>query len=589
MKVDAKWGQFLENESDLRAFFLGETELPVYPGDDKDSLGFRLNQTIMAVADLFHGDFEAAGGKLSAIGEGSPPLLCQQLAFFWFEAETSDAAKIWPMLNEWIAQQSACSGNFDFNRLIRPIAALDKRLALRWAPVLRFYLATLLDEWTPEIMEQVEKDKLLAQASGISDETLIRIDFLLRFAKARQGKDIGQIIAAVEQWQEICRDQPRYGNGTEYMLEAAVALEYEDRFAEALKCLECALQLDPEQYDLLLVKARILKRVGEIKASLAICDRLIELYPDDFSGYCLRSNTYFLMGWYERAMADAKKACEVAPDNPNSFMARAFVQMQLGHYVEALRDFEQTLHYDPHRYDALRGQGKCLSMLGHDYEALASFNALRRSYPDDPDLYYELADVLFSAGYLDDCEKICNKCLQLDSDYVSAIVILGMIALRKNDEEKAYQLLTKAVSMEPDNPFALNELAYLIHLQGDDDTALELVSRAIEESPEYADALCNKGVFLYFRSEFEQSAAIFEQTLQLVPDHVAAWVGKGNTLTQLCEFDEALHCYDQALAYDPENADACHGKAVLYRMIGLDDEVRQWQERAYLLDNDDDE
>ena len=70
---------------------------------------------------------------------------------------------------------------------------------------------------------------------------------------------------------------------------------------------------------------------------------------------------------------------------------------------------------------------------------------------------------------------------------------------------------------------------------------------------------------------------------------MSAWVGKGNTLTQLCEFDEALHCFDQALDLDPENAEACHGKAVLYRMIGLDDEVRKWQERAYMLDDDDEE
>ena len=115
----------------------------------------------------------------------------------------------------------------------------------------------------------------------------------------------------------------------------------------------------------------------------------------------------------------------------------------------------------------------------------------------------------FQPVICDDCEKVCRKCLELDAQYVSAHVILGMIALRRNQDEQARQILTQAVAMEPDNPFALNELAYLNHLQGDDDTAMELVNRALEESPEYADALCNKGVILYFRSEFEQSVAAF--------------------------------------------------------------------------------
>lgn len=588
MKTDVRWANFLESEPSIRGFLSGETELPAC-GVEPSSIAGRLHLTVLAIADIFHGEFESAAQKLLESAQGKPELLCTQLASFWLEAEIGDADKILPEMNKWYDSKACDRATLRLERLIRPEIALDRRLALHWAPVLRFYLASLLSEWTPEILAQAEQDKQTARDSGVSEITLVRIEFLLRFAIARQQKNVDQILAAVGEWQEICRKNPEYGRDTEYSLEAAVALEYDDRFAEALEWLNKALEHDPEQYELLLVKARILKRVGEVKACLAACDRLIELFPDDFSGYCLRSNTYFMMGWYDRAMADARKACEVAPENPNSFMARAFVQMQLGHYEDALRDFEKTLNFDPHRYDALRGQGKCLSMLGHDYEALASFNALRRTYPDDPDLYYELADVLFSAGYLDDCEKVCRKCLELDKEYVSAYVILGMIELRKNNDDMAYQLLTKAVRMEPDNPFALNELAYLIHLQGDDDHALELVNRALEESPEYADALCNKGVILYFRSEFEQAVAIFDQTIELVPDHVAAWVGKGNTLTQLCEFDDALQCFDQALKMDPANADACHGKAVLYRMMGLDDEVRKWQERAHLLDYEDDE
>ncbi len=586
MKAELKWAQTLENEAILRAILFGDAALPVAVGK-RNSLYHGLLQTLLAVIDLYQGDFETAGQLLDGKNFGKVPLKCTELARLWYEAEADDPAIAWQKLNVWMDRQNKPERSLGFPsaRLI----ALDRRIALRWAPVLRYYLTTLFDSWPDAVIEQNRLDRQAALTAGVLETTLIRIDFMLRFARARQAKSVTQIIEAAEEWQAICEKDPSFGDDSEYIVEAAVALEYEDRFKEALEWLSRGLIKDPDNYDLMLVKARILKRIGEVKECLEVCSHLIEKFPDDFSGYCLRSNTYFMMGWYERAMADARKAVEVAPDNPNSFMARAFVQMQLGRYEEALLDFEQTLGYDPERYDALRGQGKCLSMLGRDYEALASFNALRRTYPDDPDLYYELADVLFSAGYLEDCYKVCQKCLELDDQYVNAYVILGMIAMRKNNDEKARELLTKAIGMEPDNPFALNELSYLSHLQGDDDAALELVNRALEEAPEYADALCNKGVILYFRSEFEQSSAIFDETLRLVPDHVAAMVGKGNTLTQLCEFDEAQQCYDQALALDPENADACHGKAVLYRMLGLDDEVRRWQERAYTLDHDDDD
>ena len=116
-------------------------------------------------------------------------------------------------------------------------------------------------------------------------------------------------------------------------------------------------------------------------------------------------------------------------------MARAFVQMQLGNYEAALADFEQTLRYDPQRYDALRGRGKCQSMLvgttKHWPVSMRCAGPIGRS-----ELYYELADILLSAGYLDDCTKVCRKCLELDEDYANAYVILAMIAARRGDDER---------------------------------------------------------------------------------------------------------------------------------------------------------
>ena len=54
-----------------------------------------------------------------------------------------------------------------------------------------------------------------------------------------------KILAAVEDWQQLCRQSPQFGDGSEYLLEAAVALEYEERYQEALDWLEQALQQNP--------------------------------------------------------------------------------------------------------------------------------------------------------------------------------------------------------------------------------------------------------------------------------------------------------------------------------------------------------
>ncbi len=573
----------LVHQIDLKACFLGLVDLP--PFHVGASGPFRqLYRVLEAAVKACRGDQASAGQILEELPANARGFFSARLVDAYLASE-QDLTTAYDQVGRLIDELSA-SRVSPVKRRFNPLYAADHVLAARWAPALRVHLLSFFDEFDLEQIDRARSDLALAREAGLDPDMAEWLHFSFHFAMARQKHSLTKLMATLAEWKLFAARHPEFGPGTDYYLDTVLALEFNGRFDEAIALTDEILVINPKHYEALIMKTRILKRIGRIDESLVSSDRLIEAYPDDYAGYCLRSNAVFLNGEYDKAMDDAKKACVVAPDNPNSYMARAFVSLQLGNYEQALVDFDRTLSYDPERYDALRGKGKCLSMMGRDYEALSCFNTLRRVMPDDPDLHYELADILFAAGYLNESEKACKVCLQLDSQYVSAYVILGMIAMRKNEDDKARHLLTTAVAMEPDNPFALNELSYLTHLDGDDDTAIELVNRAIEESPEYADALCNKGIIHYFRSEFDIAVQTFERTIVLAPDHIGAWVGKGNTLTQMCEFDEAMVCYDQALRLDPDSADACHGKATLYRMMGLEEEAREWQEKAYHLEKD---
>lgn len=571
------------HQIDLKACLLGAADLPPFHGGATSPFR-QLYRILDAAVKACRGDQTTASQILMELPAPSRVLYSSRLTEIYLLSDL-DLAAAYAHASELIDELSTHRIS-PVRRRFNPLHAADHALATRWAPALRVYLLSFFEEFDLDQIDRARADLVAAREAGLDSDMVDWLQFTFQFARARQKRSLAKLVSNLAEWKLFAAKNQQFGHGIEYYLDTILAMEFAGRFDEAIALADEVLALDSKHYESLIMKARILKRIGRTEESLVSCDRLIEAYPQDYAGYCLRSNAVFLNGDYDQALTDAERACAVAPENPNSYMARAFVFLQLGDYDLALVDFEKTLIRDPERYDALRGKGKCLSMLGRDYEALACFNALRRIMPDDPDLHYELADILFAAGYLNESEKACKACLQLDSQYVSAYVILGMIAMRKNEDDKARHLLTKAVALEPDNPFALNELSYLTHLDGDDDTAIELVNRAIEESPEYADALCNKGIIHYFRSEFDVAIQTFERTIRLAPDHVGAWVGKGNTLTQLCEFDEATLCYDQALLLDPENVDACHGKATLYRMIGLEEEAREWQEKAIRLEKE---
>ncbi|MBP7403253.1 MAG: tetratricopeptide repeat protein, partial [Clostridia bacterium] len=268
------------------------------------------------------------------------------------------------------------------------------------------------------------------------------------------------------------------------------------------------------------------------------------------------------------------------------FIARAFVRLHDGEYDEALRDFETALRIDPQRLDAMHGRGKCLSLLGEDEEAMSCFNRLRRILPDDPDIAYELADAMFAAGFLEDALRVCLECLALDPAFTEAYVLMAVVETRKENDGLAFDHLEKALEIEADNPFALNEMAYLLHLQGRDGEAFDYVEQALDSFPDFTEALYNKATILYFQGLLDESYDLYDRILNDVPDHVSALIGKANVLTQMSELDEALACYDEALKIFPKSSEACLGKATVYRMMGLEEDGREWQEKARSLDGD---
>ncbi len=584
MKHQKPWLNLLHNEQRLLDVLLTDQPIPAFAGDP-GSLTGRLYRTVFVLRHLVHGELEEAADHLQAI-QKNDSLWCHQLASLWLQAEREDAGRAYARLSDWIqASQQALADRNQADRA-QDSQAVDRRLAFRWAPVLRLYLTTLLDSWSPQVQEDIRRDTVRAAQEGISDVILKRLETMLRLARARQQQSVPDVLAAATDWYDHCQANSEYGSGAEFILDAVFALEGNQQESEALVWLDRALHLMPGRYELLLTKARLLKDLGDNTKSLAVCTFLLEHFPEDDVAYCLRSTVLFLEDRLEEALADANMACRLGPANPNAFVARGFVHLQAGDYQQALVDFRQALDLDPQAYDALRGEGKVLTLLGHDLQALARLTRLRRLYPEDADLAYEVADILFSLSYLDDCELACKQSLKHDPEHANATVLLGLLALRRQEDDLAGGLLERAVRLEPDNPFALNEWAYSLHLNGQDDQALALVSQALRLSPDYADAWCNKGLILYFASAFEEAEAAFAEAIQLAPDHVTAWVGRGNTLAQQVQLDEALACYDQALLIDPDSADACHGKALLYRIMGLEDEVLIWQERALQLDPD---
>lgn len=129
--------------------------------------------------------------------------------------------------------------------------------------------------------------------------------------------------------------------------------------------------------------------------------------------------------------------------------------------------------------------------------------------------------------------KIWEAWADAGSDTLDALMKGGMTVMEKGDHERAEQIFTTMIELQPDFAEAYNKRATVRFLAGD----------------------------------YAGSVADIERTLQLEPRHFGALSGLGTIMERLDNLEEALRAYRRALAANPHLADAPEKLRELQRRI----------------------
>jgi predicted O-linked N-acetylglucosamine transferase (SPINDLY family) len=175
---------------------------------------------------------------------------------------------------------------------------------------------------------------------------------------------------------------------------------------------------------------------------------------------------------------------------------------------------------------------------------------------------------LFRAGNTQQAEQLCRQILQVDSNQVDALHLLGIIARQTGHLDLAIECFRAAIRLRPDFAEAHNNLGNAFAQQAKWVEAAASYLEALRINPVFAEAHNNLGNALRHERKLEEAIVCFRQAIKLHPNYADAHVNLGSTLLDQRQFEEAAACFRRALVIQPFHAPAHSNLGNALRELG---------------------
>jgi len=251
---------------------------------------------------------------------------------------------------------------------------------------------------------------------------------------------------------------------------------------EAIAALEAmpSLENDADALDLL---ADARERCGETPDAIAALRKAIVLHPKDSRLYLHFADVALTHHSFQAGVDMLNAGISQSPHLSSLYLTRGILKVQLAQYAEAEQDFAQAEAIDPSsRYSAaLQGMAK----LQQNQLAPAGEEIRRRvgKHPDDPFLYYLLAETLTRRGAVAGTPEFAEavaaarKAVSLQPHFALARDVLGRLYLQKGDTTEAVKQSRLAIADDPTDQTALYHLIRALKKAGQDAEVPALIAK----------------------------------------------------------------------------------------------------------------
>lgn len=300
------------------------------------------------------------------------------------------------------------------------------------------------------------------------------------------------------------------------------------------------------------LNAMLLERYGEFEKALKEYNRTLKLEPSASVIYRQRANLYLKMGNPARALEDAQTYVRANPKDVDAMLLLANIHNLMGQRNAAQLVLEKLLQENPEQEEALLTLSTFL-MNDSPLQAITYLERLIKINPGATEAYYSLGLIYQRLNQEDKSRKMFEKVIQLDSESVPSLVLLGQMKESAGNMPEAMEYYERALQKMPEN-LALRIQLVLISAQKSDFAKIEELLEVFKDNPEAPlEAKLWLGIVYENRKEWAKALQYYEQA-QRENQSSELLVRIASIYSNLSDGKNAVKTLEKLVKSSPDNA-----------------------------------
>ena len=330
----------------------------------------------------------------------------------------------------------------------------------------------------------------------------------------------------------------------------------------------------------LLERAAQLTRRGALDEAIRLLEAAVGVRPDDAEALLLLGSALSLVPRRGEAVRALLRAMELRPDDARVHATAGMALARLAEQDAALEVFRRAVALDPELGEAHLNLALILASR-EDFEPASEHMATALSLESEPG---KLARLRFlngklqaERGQLEVAVEEYRHSIALAPLGGDAHLALGVALKRLLREDEALPMFQKAVDLLPEEPSARYQLALELQRRGDHSAAAEQFRKAHELQPDNRSTVYNLARSLHQSGRAEEALPYRELLATMVEQrdrareselHTAKLHGEAVRLDLQGRYAEALERYRAVLRIEPLNSVARRNLALVLCRLG---------------------